>query len=124
MSVGADQDRRIERLPVLAGRLLATAFTAFILLVAIGEAATEGLGLSAEGIGVATVFGLAALAVVLAWWRTAFGPPALAAEGLAIAILVAVTAEANQARAMATMSAPFFLSSALIRFGLWRLAKA
>jgi len=48
MSHGADQDRRIGRLPILAGRLLATAFTAFILLFAIGEAATEGLGLSAE----------------------------------------------------------------------------
>ena len=124
MSHGADQDRRIGRLPILAGRLLATAFTAFILLFAIGEAATEGLGLSAEGIGVATVFGLAALSVILAWRDPALGALALAAVGLAITILVAVTAEANHVHAMAIMSAPYFFSSILIWFGLWRLAKA
>jgi hypothetical protein len=123
MSHGADQGGRIGRLSILAGRLLITAFTAFILLFAIGEAATEGLGLSAEGIGVATVFGLAALSVILAWRDAALGALALGAVGLAIAILVAVTAEANHVRAMAIMSAPYFLSSALIRFGLWRLAR-
>ena len=123
MSDGADQDRRIGRLPILAGRALATAFTAFILLFAIGEAATEGLGLSAEGIGVATVFGLAALSVILAWRDAALGAAAFAAAGLAFAILVAVTAEANHVRAMAIMSAPYFFSSILIWFGLWRLAR-
>ncbi|MDP2675071.1 MAG: hypothetical protein Q8Q00_09230 [Dehalococcoidia bacterium] len=124
MAEGADQDRRRGRLPILAGRLLATAFTAFILLFAIGEAATEGLGLSAEGIGVATVFGLAALSVILAWRDAALGVLALAAVGLAITILVAVTAEANQVRAMAIMSSPYFISSILVWFGVRRLAKA
>ena len=124
MSHGADQDRRIGRLPILTGRLLATAFTAFILLFAIGETATEGLGLSAEGIGVATVFGLAALSVILAWRDAALGALALAAVGLAITILVAVTAEANQVRAMALMSSPYFLSSVLIWLGLRRRAAA
>jgi len=124
VSVGADQDRRIGRLPILAGRLLATAFTAFILLFAIGEAATEGLGLSAEGIGVATVFGLAALSVILAWRDAALGVLALAAVGLAITILVAVTAEANQVRAMAIMSSPYFISSILVWFGVRRAAGA
>ena len=108
----------------MAGRLLATGFTAFILLFAIGEAATEGLGLSAEGIGVATVFGLAALSVILAWRDPALGALALAAVGLAITILVAVTAEANQVRAMALMSSPYFLSSVLIWLGLRRRAAA
>ena len=124
MSHGADQDRRIGRLPILAGRLLATAFTAFILLFAIGEAATEGLGLSAEGIGVATVFGLAALSVILAWRDAALGALALAAVGFAITILVAATSEANQVRAMAIMSSPYFISSILVWFGVRRLAKA
>ena len=123
MNDGADQGGRIGGLSVLAGRLLATGFTAFFLLFAIGEAATEGLGLSAEGIGVATVFGLAALSVILAWRDAALGALALAAVGLAIAVLVAVTADTNQVRAMAIMSAPYFFSSILIWFGLWRLAK-
>ena len=124
MSHGADQDRRIGRLPILAGRLLATAFTAFILLFAIGEAAAEGLGLSAEGIGVATVFGLAALFVILAWRDAALGALALAAVGFAITILVAATSEANQVRAMAIMSSPYFISSILVWFGVRRLANA
>jgi len=124
MSEGAGRPRRRGRWPILAGRALATAFTAFILLFAIGEAATEGLGLSAEGIGVATVFGLAALSVILAWRDPALGALALAAVGLAITILVAVTAEANQVRAMALMSSPYFLSSVLIWLGLRRRAAA
>jgi len=72
---------------------------------------------------VATVFGLAALSVILAWRDSALGALALAAVGLAIAILVAVTAEANHVRAMAIMSAPYFFFSILIWFGLWRLAR-
>ncbi|HLB27485.1 MAG TPA: hypothetical protein VJN32_07520 [Dehalococcoidia bacterium] len=124
MAPGEVQHWRIGRPFILAGRLLATGFTAFILLFAIGEAATEGLGLSAEGIGVATVFGLAALSVILAWRDPALGALALAAVGLAITILVAVTAEANQVRAMALMSSPYFLSSVLIWLGLRRRAAA
>ena len=123
MSGSADQGRRIGRLPILAGRLLATAFTAFILLFAVGEAATEGLGLSAEGIGVASVSGLAALSVILAWRDAALGALSLAAVGLAITILVAVTTEVNQARAMAIMSVPYFFSSILVWFGVRRLAR-
>ena len=124
MSRSTDQDRRIGRLPILASRLLATAFTAFILLFAIGETATEGLGLSAEGIGVASVSGLAALSVILAWRDAALGALSLAAVGLAITILVAVTTEVNQARAMAIMSVPYFFSSILVWFGVRRAASA
>jgi len=124
MSPGGVQHWRMGRPSIFAGRLLATAFTAFILLFAIGEAATEGLGLSAEGIGVATVFGPAALSVILAWRDAALGVLALAAVGLAITILVAITAEANQVRAMAIMSSPYFISSILVWFGARRLAKA
>ena len=124
MSGSADQGRRIGRLPILTGRLLATAFTAFILLFAIGETATEGLGLSAEGIGVASVSGLAALSVILAWRDAALGALSLAAVGLAITILVAVTAEVNQARAMAIMSVPYFFSSIPVWFGVRRAASA
>ena len=124
MSPGGVRHRRMGRPFILAGRLVASAFTAFILLFAVGEAATEGLGLSAEGIGVATVFGLAALSVILAWRDAALGALALAAVGLAITILVAVTAEANQVRAMALMSSPYFLSSVLIWLGLRRRAAA
>ena len=124
MSEGAGRPRRRGRWPILAGRALATAFTAFILLFAIGEAATEGLGLSAEGIGVATVFGLAALSVILAWRDAALGALALAAVGFAITILVAATSEANQVRAMAIMSAPYFFSSILVWFGVRRAASA
>ena len=124
MSEGAGRPRRRGRWPILAGRALATAFTAFILLFAIGETASEGLGLSAEGIGVATVFGLAALSVILAWRDAALGAAAFAAAGLAFAILVAVTAEANQVRAMAIMSSPYFISSILVWFGVRRAAGA
>ena len=120
MSPGGVQHWRMGRPSIFAGRLLATAFTTFILLFAIGEAATEGLGLSAEGIGVATVFGLAALSVILAWRDPALGALALAAVGFAITILVAATSEANQVRAMAIMSAPYFVSSALIWLGMRR----
>jgi len=118
MSEGAGRPRRGGRWPILAGRALATAFTAFFLLFAIGEAATEGPGLSAEGIGVALVAALAALAVVIAWRDAALGAAAFAAVGLAFAILVAVTAEANQVRAMAIMSSPYFISSILVWFGV------
>ena len=124
MSPGRAQHWRIERPSILAGRLPAAAFTAFFLLFVIGEAATEGLGLTAEAIGVALVAALAALAVVLAWRDAALGAHALAAAGLAFAILVAVTAEANQVRAMAIMSAPYFISSILIWFGVRRAARA
>ena len=124
MSEGAGRPRRRGRWPILAGRALATAFTAFILLFAIGETASEGLGLSAEGIGVATVFGLAALSVILAWRDAALGALALAAVGFAITILVAATSEANQVRAMAIMSSPYFISSILVWFGVRRAASA
>jgi hypothetical protein len=122
MSPGGVQHWQLGRPLILAGRLLASGFTAIFLLFAVGEAATEGLGLSAEGIGVATVFGLAALSVILAWRDAALGVLALAAAGLAIAILVAVTAEANHVRAMAIMSSPYFLSSVLVWSGLRRRA--
>ena len=124
MSPGLGLQQRSGGTFILLGRLLASLFTAFFLLFAIGEAATEGLGFSAEGIGVATVFGLAALSVILAWRDAALGAAAFAAAGLAFAILVAVTAEANQVRAMAIMSSPYFISSILVWFGVRRLAGA
>jgi hypothetical protein len=124
MSPGLGLQQRSGGTFILLGRLLASLFTAFFLLFAIGEAATEGLGLSAEGIGVALVAALAALAVGLAWRDTALGAAAFAAAGLAFAILVAVTAEANQVRAIAIMSSPYFISSILVWFGVRRAAGA
>ena len=120
MSPGLGLQQRTGGTFILLGRLLASLFTAFFLLFAIGEAATEGVGLSAEGIGVALVAALAAVAVAIAWRDAALGTASLAAAGLAFAILVAVTAEANQVRAMAIMSAPYFVSSALIWLGMRR----
>ena len=122
MSPGGVQHWRLGRPLILAGRLLASGFTAIFLLFAVGETATEGLSLAAEAIGITIVLGLAVLAVVIAWRDPPLGPYALAAVGLAIAILVAVTSEANHVRAMAIMSSPYFLSSVLVWSGLRRRA--
>ena len=124
MSDGGDQTRRRLKPSIQMGRLLATGFTAFLLLFAIGEAATEGLSLEAAGIGVAIVLGLAVLAVVTAWWDPSLGVYSLAAVSLAMAILVVVTANTNRGSAVIILSAPYLFSSILIWLGVWRMARS
>ena len=122
MSDGGDQTRHRLKPSIHMGRLLATGFTAF-LLFALGGAATKGLSLESEGIGVAIVLGLVVLAVVTAWWDPSLGVYSLAAVSLAMAILVVVTAHTNRGSAVIILSAPYLFSSILIWFGLWRLPR-
>ena len=124
MSPDGDQSRPRLKPSVQVGRLLATGFTAFFLLLALREVATDGHSFSAEAIGIAIVLGLAVLAVVIAWWEPSLGIYALAAVGLAIAILVAVTAEEDQEVGVVAMSGPYLLSSILIWLGVWRMARS
>jgi len=122
MSPGGVQYWRLGRPLILAGRLLATVFTALILpLFIVALVPAEGASLSAEDVGVALVLALAVLAVIIAWWDPSLGAYALATAGLAFVFLVAVIADSNQITAMAVLSWPYFLSSLLIWFGLWRL---
>jgi hypothetical protein len=124
VSEGGARRWRRGRPSILIGRLLATGFTLFFLILALGDAATEGPALSTEGIAVALVLGLAMLAVILAWWDAALGALALAVVGLAMAILVAVTANRNQVPVAIVLGGPYVLSAALLWFGNARLRRA
>ena len=124
MGEGGERRWRRGRPSILVGRALATGFTAFFLALGLGDAATEGFALTTEGVAVALVLGLATLVVILAWWNVALGAPALAAVGLAMAILVAVTANRNQVPVAIALGGPYAVSAVLLWFGSARLRRA
>lgn len=119
-------ERRWRTRPsILAGQLLASAFTAFFLTFLVGEAASEGLdSITWEGFGLTLVMAFATVSVLVTWVEPSLGARLLFVAGVVLAAFVAVTAESNRAMAVVVLGAPYLISALAMCFGARRLARA
>jgi hypothetical protein len=122
--VEAEPQRR-TRPSIVVGQLLASGFTAFFLTFLIGEGVSEGLhDITWEGIGLVAVMIFASVSVLVAWVDPSLGSRLLLASGVALAALIAVSAETKQLGAASLLSAPYLFSALAIWFGARRLARS
>ncbi len=106
---------------IFAGRVIATAYIVFFLLIALAEAIAEGVkDVESEGVALALLLVFMAIAVALAWRDASRGALALAVAGTAFGIFVAITAGHNRVPTSIGLAAPYLVSSALTWFGTRR----
>ncbi len=97
------------------GRLLATVLALWYVTCLIGGGFDEGFDIpDAETAAVAVVFSYCALSTVVAWLSVRVGGAMLVVAGLALAVLVPVTAGRNIAIATVFISGPFFIAGAAL----------
>ena len=97
------------------GRLLATAFAVFYVVMLIGDAAAEGLHRpDAETAAVVAVFSYTAVSALAAWLNDRLGGAMLVLAGVALACLVALTAGQNLVIAALVIGCPVLLAGAAL----------
>jgi hypothetical protein len=97
------------------GRLLATVLALWYVVSLIGAGFAEGFDIpDAETAAVVVVFSYAALSTVAAWLNERVGGAMLVVAGLALAILVWVTAGHNRAIASVFIGGPFLIAGAAL----------
>lgn len=106
---------------VMAGRTLATGFTALLFLIGLTSGLHED---SAEVIALFVMFGLAAVCSLLAWWKAGPGAPAVALAGLALAVFFAAAGGDDRLLLALLFGGPYLLAALLLWFGASRLAGA
>jgi hypothetical protein len=112
---------RRGRPSILAGRLVPTGFTLFL----IAFAAPVGLNDGNTEFGLLlALLAVAALAVTIAWWNAVQGAMALAVTGLGLAIFGAAVVTEDHLLVALLLGGPYLLSAMLLWFGAFRLARA
>lgn len=119
MSESGRRSWRRGRPSILAGRAIATGFTALFLAIIV-----SGGPAGAEGTAFVIMLALVAAAVAIAWWEAGLGVLALTGGGLALAVLGAIIADRNQVPVALLLGGPYLVAAGLMWFGLARLSRA
>ena len=106
---------------VVAARLLATAVTAFFIVIGLSTGLDEQ---TAEVIVLLVLFGVAVACVLVAWRSAGLGTWALALAGIALAVFFVIVGGDNRALLALIFGGPYLLSAVLLWFGASLLARA
>ena len=105
---------------VVAARTLATAMTAFFIVIGLNTVDET----TAEVMALFVLFGVAVVCVLVAWWSAGLGARALALAGIALALFFAIVGGDDRVLLALIFGSPYLLAALLLWFGASRLARA